>query len=283
MKTVSIFIDKTEHEINPGLLRGETLLSLSGVSGTQQVLLERKDDIDIPVLTDDYLIIDGGEEFAVGDGNPPIEENPCLRKPIKFIFNGENVSGDVALVRPKLTGAELRAFDPDGHPGDGLFADLDGADEPLLPDQRIIVQDKDRFITTPCGNVGYEISPTGPLADHFEEVCKVCPGATVSPHGTNFLLVIPGHQLPDHWIPERADLLVVVPDGYPLSGLDMFYVNPEINLRSGKLPSGGEHHEVFLDRQWQRFSWHYQKQWNPSRDSLLSHIRFCMARLAKLE
>lgn len=283
MKTVSIFIDKTEYEINPGLLKGEALLALADVSGTQQLLLERKDDIDIPVLSDDYLIIDGQEEFSIGDGQPPIEENPCLRKPIRFFFNGEKVSGNDALAKPKLMGADLLAYDPDGQAGDGLFADLEGADEPVLADQRIIVQDKDRFITTPCGNVGYELPSSGPLAQHFEEVCGYCPDATLSPQEKCRYLIIPGHQLPDHWVQNRTDLMVVIPDGYPLAGLDMFYVSPEINLRSGRVPGGSGHRELFLNRQWQRFSWHYQKPWNPNRDSLLSHLRFCMVRLAKPE
>jgi|GEM_PF-761892 len=281
LPTVSITISSETFDVEAGLVAGSDLINLATLTGNQQLLLDRKDGIDIPVLPTDLIIIDGGEAFSVGDGDPPIEENPCLRKPIHFFFNGKKMTGGDALKLAKLTGSELAALDPDRQDGDGLFADLAGlADEPIKPDSRIIIQDKDRFITTPCGNVGDSPSIPAPLASHFREVTDIYPGATLSYHGSQRLLVVPKVPLPDHWSKPSTDLLVVIPDGYPMAALDMFYVGPEINLNNGKTPGGSDIREVYLDRTWQRFSWHYQKPWNPSRCSLASHLHFCMARLA---
>lgn len=281
LPTVSITISLETFDVEAGLVTGDKLIKLANLTGTQQLLLDRKDGIDIPVLPTDRIIIDGGETFSVGDGNPPIEENPCLRKPIHFFFNGEKMTGDDALKQAKLTANELAALDPDQQPGDGLFADLAGlADEPITPDSRIIIQDKDRFITTPCGNVGDSPSIPAPLASHFREITDIYPGATLSNHGAQRFLIIPEVPLQDHWSKPSADLMVIVPDGYPMAPLDMFYVSPEINLNNGRKPGGSDNRETYLGRTWQRFSWHYQKPWNPSRCSLVTHLHFCMARLA---
>jgi len=281
---VEITIQKQKFEIQPGLIAGHQLLTLAQISGQQQLLLEIKDDIDVPVLAQDFLIIDGGEAFSIGDGEPPIVENPCLRVPITFFFNGEKFSGDQALKYPKITGAEIKALDPDGQSGDGLFAEIDEiADEPIRSDQRILVQKKDRFITTPCGNVGYG-AQKDLLSLHLGQVTDIYPDAKLHKQAPGYLLVIPNFQLPDHWSRKSVDLLIVVPDGYPLAALDMFYVNPEIHLKDGRKPGGADNYQEFLGSRWQRFSWHYQgRQWAPTRETLVSHIQFCQTRLLKAE
>lgn len=152
----------------------------------------------------------------------------------------------------KLTGAELRAFDSNSEPGDGLFAELkDLADEPICDGATILIQDKDRFITTPAGNVG----------DVVQEALAI----------------------PVHWQPCQVDLLVHVRDGYPITPLDMFFVDPPLQLADGRYPANAGAGHALMGRTWQRFSWHYQRAWNPNRDNLRSHIRFCLARLQRPE
>lgn len=275
-----IVINSKKIEVNPGLFTGQQLYELAGISGQQQLLLERRDDIDVPILATDHIVIDGNERFSVGDGTPPIEENPCLRKPIRFYLNGEKISEDKALHRPKISGAELKALDPHSDPTDGLFADLDDlADEPIGNDFRLVIQEQDRYITTPCGNVGDAPPPDGLVGDHYQAVVATFPNAQLHVNGAGYFLLLPKIELPPEWNPRLIDMLIIIPNGYPVAGLDMFYVDPVINLADGRTPEAGQHHEVYLGRKWQRFSWHYtSRQWNPSRDSMLSHIRFCMSR-----
>lgn len=277
-----IFINGKKVEINHGLVLGQQLHNLAGVSGQQQLLLERRDDIDIPVLATDRIVIDGHERFSIGDGTPPIEENPCLRKPIRFYLNGEKIGGDKALHHPKITGAELKALDPHADPTDGLFADLDDlADEPIGNDFRLVIQERDRYITTPCGNVGDMARPDGLVGVHYQAVLEIYPNAQIHANGAGYFLMLPKIELPQTWNPRVIDLLILIPNGYPVAGLDMFYVNPVVNLADGRPPEAGQNREAYLGREWQRFSWHYtSRPWNPSRDSMLSHIHFCMARFA---
>jgi len=282
MATSKIYIDGNKHEIESGLVPGQTLHTVSGISETQQLLLERKSDIDIPVLSTDHIIIVGGERFSIGDGVPPLEENPCLRKPIRFQLNGSKIDKEKALNHPKITGAELKALDPNSDVTDGLFADLDDlADEPIIDSIRLVVQEKNQFIVTPCGNVGDAPLLDGLIGEHYRQVLTTYPNAQLHQYGNQYLLVLPQILLPDVCNPKSADMLIVVPKGYPVAGLDMFFIEPDVQFSDGQNPGGGDHHEKFLDKTWQRFSWHYHsRKWDPSRDTMISHINFCLTRFS---
>lgn len=281
---VRITINGKHFGITPGLVPGSQLIDLAELSGAQQLLLDVHNDIDIPVLAEDHLLIQGGEVFTTGDGRPPIEENPCLRTPLRFYLNGDLISEDAAITHPKASGFDIKKLDANSEPSDGLFMDLLGlADEPIRDDQRILVRDTNRFITTPCGNVGLDLAPNYPIRSHFDTLCKRYPGALLHPAGAQHLVVIPDYTMPAHWETDTADLMVMVPDGYPLAGLDMFFMSPAITLTGGRRPAGGEGQVNMLGRQWQQISWHYQRPWNPSRDTLLTHLHFCNTRLMRVE
>ena len=57
---------------------------------------------------------------------------------------------------------------------------------------------------------------------------------------------------------ERAatDLLIRIPAGYNDAGLDMFWVDPPLTLRSGGYPQAADLFEEYAGRRWQRFSRH---------------------------
>lgn len=278
---VHITIDHTPREITPGLTLGQVLIQMAGLTGHEQLLLEVPDDIDVPVDPHDAILIMGGEGFSIGKGEPPIEDNPCLRLPIRFHFNGKLIDEDNAFHHPKATGAELKRLDPNLQPGDSLFADLPGfADEPIPDDLRIILRHKDRFIVVPCGNVGSEDL----LAQHLTEVQSVFPRAHLLENAGNRYLVVPDVSLPVHWSSSEATLLAIIPNGYPMAALDMFWMDPELRLSDGRSPAGASTGEQHLGRPWQRFSWHYtggQNGWRLGQSSLLSHLRFCQSRLAQ--
>lgn len=283
-KEVKVFFCGEPAKIEAGLVVGQQLIALAELNGSGQLLLERDDDIDIPVEATDLVVIDGGERFSVGGGDPPIVSNPKLRRPIRFVLNGERIEGDRALQMAKLSGVELKGLDVNSDPGDGLFAELkDLADEPIGDDATILVQDKDRFITTPPGNVG-EVAHKRDLFDfHLDEAQAAYGPLSVQRDTQDAFVVREALELPTHWQPNQVDLLIHVRDGYPITPLDMFFVYPPLQLVGGGEPANAGTGYGFFGRVWQRFSWHYARAWNPNRDTLKSHIRFCLARLQRKE
>lgn len=279
MENVSkIRIGRNHADIQPGLQFGRDLMQLANITN-QQLLLEVDGDIDVPIAPDDIIFIQGGEQFVIGDNNPPIEDNPCLRHPIKFKFNGNIISDNQLFKRAKVTVAEIKALDPNLKQGDILVADLAGlADEVLHDNYRIILQKKDQFITVPCGNVGYE----DPIAKQFREVKSYFPNASLETDGVNQYVVITNYSMPSHFTPNVVTFLMMLPNGYPVSAPDMFWVTPLVKLNGVTEPEGASVYESYLGKTWQRFSWHYQdaQKWQVGVSDLLSHIKFCQSRLA---
>lgn len=77
--------------------------------------------------------------------------------------------------------------------------------------------------------------------------------------------------VPPGWSTKVTELLVMIPQGYPLTPPDNFYVSPGFRLSSGS--QAGNFSEVsLLGRQWGQFSFHPDKeQWKPSPDILDGH------------
>jgi hypothetical protein len=78
----------------------------------------------------------------------------------------------------------------------------------------------------------------------------------------------------------ETDLLFITDYQYPLSALDMFWVEVGVVRADGSIPQNAESIETHLDRQWRRYSWHRNGIWNPARNGLLDHFAFVEARWA---
>lgn len=91
-------------------------------------------------------------------------------------------------------------------------------------------------------------------------------------------VVIRKFPLPEGYSKDHADLLLKVPPLYPNGSLDMFWVDDDLRLANGTLPSSTTI-EHYLGRNWLRFSWHPQN-WHPARDSIITFIAFVERRLA---
>lgn len=281
IKTVSIIVDREKRDIVPGLVQGQDLINLAGITAPEQLLLEITGDIDIPVSPTDVILIRGNEQFSIGDGSPPIEDNPSLRHPIHFRFNDQVVSHDKLFPQAKVTAAELKRLDPNLQPGDMLVADLRGlADEVIQDDVRIILQPHDQYITVPCGNVGFGDL----LYQQLELVKQDFPSARLEDFAGNRYLVVEDFPVPEHFNTLKVTLLAIVPNGFPMAAPDMFWVAPSIKLADGREPEGGTVYEDHIGRTWQRFSWHYtngQSAWRVGHSSMRTHLQFCQTRLAQ--
>ena len=91
----------------------------------------------------------------------------------------------------------------------------------------------------------------------------------ISEGGKNGLL-IRGYRLPHGYAPETADLMVLIPPGYPAANLDMFYLSPPVRRKDGGVIAAlsGEAH---YGREWQRWSRHYE--WRPGVDCIATHLQ----------
>lgn len=89
--------------------------------------------------------------------------------------------------------------------------------------------------------------------------------------GGKYGLLIEGFAVPAGFTRSTADLMVLIPAGYPASPLDMFYFGPPLSKVNGH-DAGALSIEEHFARRWQRWSRHYD--WSPGKDDLTRHIEY---------
>lgn len=107
--------------------------------------------------------------------------------------------------------------------------------------------------------------------------------------GFKWTLPAPGYLLisgvavsPERYDQTTVDLMIRIPGGYPTAALDMFYVSPELKLKSGGHPNAASVFEDHLGRRWQRFSRHMNSGsclWRPGVDSLKTFLKLALGEL----
>jgi hypothetical protein len=278
MKTV-IHVAGCRLEISPGLHLAADIYSLAQVDpASHYLLLERDDDRDVPLKPSDFLIVSGDERLSVAAGAYPSEDDPILRKALSPVINEVPLKGEQRLSHSKLTFDEFAALDPHFEPGDGVFIELkDVPDAQVIAGMRVVVQSRDRFYTSPAGNVGFDSA----LVADLEHVRKLYGKTERTDENARSFIVVREMPLPSHWNREHTDVLIIVPQGYPMAALDMFWVTPGLALANCKAPQNADQVEQYAGTSWQRFSWHYPPnyRWQPPKDNLLSHLRFVRTRL----
>lgn len=107
------------------------------------------------------------------------------------------------------------------------------------------------------------------------------PGHLVQPCSGMTAVVIPLVALPEGLTVTHADLLFRLSPGYPDVAPDMWWFSPAIQRIDGRMIPATEVTEVYLDRQWQRWSRHLQPgQWRSGIDSLESFFALVKTELA---
>ena len=113
------------------------------------------------------------------------------------------------------------------------------------------------------------------LAGHGYDFNVVAEGGTTG-------LVLKSVVLPaEKFNCEVADILILLPRGYPDCPPDMFYVSPKLTLAgTGKVPKACEVEHRFGGRVWQRWSRH-NNAWRPGVDGLRTMVARVQTALAE--
>jgi hypothetical protein len=86
-------------------------------------------------------------------------------------------------------------------------------------------------------------------------------------------VVIKSWQLPEGFDCTESDLLVRLPAGFPDVAPDMWWFAPAVRLATGAVIPATEATEMYLGREWQRWSRHFLPgQWHSGIDGLESYL-----------
>ncbi len=89
------------------------------------------------------------------------------------------------------------------------------------------------------------------------------------------LVIVEGARLPaGTYSVDTSDVLMLTDYQYPMSAMDNFYLQVEVQHCGGPIPAHASTVEAHGGRQWRRWSWHRNGRWTPSADGLLSHWMF---------
>ncbi len=104
---------------------------------------------------------------------------------------------------------------------------------------------------------------------------------SVSKVGGEVHVVLRDFDFPAAYTPRVSDLLIVLPNGYPNANPDMFWTYPDVKLAAGGWPKAGDAHHVYGERNWQRWSRHYQGKWRAGIDGLRNYLAAVKHEIAK--
>jgi hypothetical protein len=162
--------------------------------------------------------------------------------------------------------------------GDVLFLQRPGEDEVITNDATITLKNGDHLHSQPPADYGLEASTLLARSGLASDLTIIHPQVD----GWSFL-VISDYPLPEGYMPNRVELLVKLPPGFPDSAPDMFWVNPPVRTSGGSLPRATTT-ERLLNADWQRFSWHMAAgAWKPGASELRDFLRCIAARFLRLD
>jgi hypothetical protein len=157
-----------------------------------------------------------------------------------------------------------------------VYQEVRGGQDILIRNHELVDLSKpgvERFITLICDTTEGLTALALPEADqrYLDDHGLV---AEVITHGPHTGVVIHGFALPpDKFNHEAADVLILLPVGYPDVPPDMFYFEPWLKMRStGQYPSKADAAHSFDNRSWQRWSRH-NPEWRPGVDGLHTMLK----------
>ncbi len=161
-----------------------------------------------------------------------------------------------------------------------------GRREQIEPDQLVDLREPgiERFETTPKqAQAGSSSSPRRAFslpAEDIEFLDSKSEEWEAVVEGQSRGILLPNFPLPPGLAPSHADLLVRVPQQYPVAQLDMYSLAPNVSRVDGK-PIPKITQETFDGRTWQRWSRHRRpgQEWRVGIDGLATHLVFTQSAL----
>lgn len=118
------------------------------------------------------------------------------------------------------------------------------------------------------------------LTQHAIQLCEATGFKTeASQEGNRLYVVVEQYRLPAgvSRIPS-TDVLFIGDTQYPLSSMDMFWVELDVVRSDGSLFENSDSIEEHLGRRWRRFSYHRNGIWNSTGNPLMDHFGFMETR-----
>jgi len=103
----------------------------------------------------------------------------------------------------------------------------------------------------------------------------------VAKSGNDVLVIIHDFEFPDAYAPRTADLMIILPAGYPNANLDMFWTTPDVKLKNGSWPDRATERGTYNNINWQRWSRHFPQQWRQGVDNLRTFVTTIRRELAR--
>ncbi|MCS4092640.1 multiubiquitin domain-containing protein [Rhizobium sp. BK176] len=96
-------------------------------------------------------------------------------------------------------------------------------------------------------------------------------------------LIIRGYTVPQGYTVSSTTLALHLPASYPEAQIDMFYVNPPLQLASGGAIAATESSQAIGNTSFQRWSRHRGagSVWNPLKDNVITHLALVESAIAK--
>lgn len=91
-------------------------------------------------------------------------------------------------------------------------------------------------------------------------------------------VIVTKYSLPKGYSQSEVDIMILIPKDYPMAQLDMFYILPEIT-KTNNTNIKALNKENHFDKQWQRWSRHYD--WQPGIYNIATHFHIIEQALVK--
>jgi Prokaryotic E2 family E/Multiubiquitin len=161
-----------------------------------------------------------------------------------------------------------------------LWQEIPGQQDRKIADNDVINLDAkgvERFISL------IDQTTEGDTLPSFDQIFLVDHGYQfdVVHEGRETGIILKSLELPEgKFNVEAADILVLLPAGYPDCAPDMFYASPHLTLANGQVPKACTVQHTFAGRVWQRWSRH-NNAWRPGIDGLRTMVARIKTALAE--
>lgn len=175
-----------------------------------------------------------------------------------------------------ISGRVLKVLAGADKPGYGVWMEVRGAEDRPIDDNELVRLDEkglERFFTGATTSTEGAEAPVLPARDRRYLIERDL-SFTEQRQGAQCGVVIHGYCLPeDKYQVDAADILILLPRGYPDAAPDMFYAVPWLTLvPTSRYPRQADQPFDFEGQRWQRWSRH-NHEWRPGVDGIWTMLK----------